>query len=409
MAGLYFAWQEVEHLRANIPESVVVKDGRIVDWFYTSKAGFVMRHKQASVSLTKLRAKFEQASLEHDPPYAILSPFKGKPKLLLKSHYDTQVSLLLNETKAEPFHFVLQKFVPPARDALHTCTFSDGEVRIETTQFSQMYLINGLYSKAPPNKPQEADYIEHKLNERTMRIVMVRHRQFLRQQHPALTQVQVTWVCDEAARLWLLDIGELREGSHVVKPRSKPAYDLNLSFTRRPVSAKTSQKASTNSSFSIGARRESCRGVIPRPPPRSFKVSPRTQLLVRKENASSEPRIRLKDPLPEAPKPDLSREDPKSTASSRDSGDLATTDFWKKGYQDLETQLNDIKELHVRQLKELDLQWRDKCATLYSELMMRSDSEKLKLQTRVSELERQLEQSKEEEYRVEVFHSANHR
>jgi len=357
-----------------------------------------MRHKQTSVSLTKLRGKFEQSASDMDPPYAILSPFKGKSKLLLKSHFETQVGLLLNETKVEPYHFVLQKYVSPCRDALHICTYSQGEVTLQTTQYSQEFLINGLYSKASIAEPQGSDYIDQKLREKTMRVVS-----FLKLKFRELSNVKVTWICNDQGQLWLLNISDLLEGTIQAQPKPKAAYDLNLSFTRRPTSARLVQRPSTNASFTYGARNDS----VPRPPRTSFKVSPRTQLLSRKENASSEPRIRVKD-VPILEKQDLSKEDPKTTASSRDSSD-ASSEFWRKGYRDLEKQMSDMKELHALQLKELDQQWRAKCATLYTELMSRSEAEKAKLQQRVVELQRQLDKSKEEEYKVEVFHNANHR
>jgi hypothetical protein len=173
MAGVYFAWHEVQHLKVNLPDSVVVRDGSIVDWFYTSKAGFVMRHKQTSVSLGKLKAKFEQGGQEPDPPFALMCPFKGRPKLLLKTHFETQVSLLLNQSKTEPYHFVLQKHITPSHDTLFSCLFTDSALTVAKTQFSQEFLINGLYSKVPSSSPHDNEYLENKLRAKAWRVVQV--------------------------------------------------------------------------------------------------------------------------------------------------------------------------------------------------------------------------------------------
>jgi hypothetical protein len=103
---------------------------------------------------------------------------------------------------------------------------------------------------------------------------------------------------------------------------------------------------------------------------------------------------------------EASQEDPKSTASSRDSSDMSG-DFWRKECKDLERRLEETKELHSKQLQELDQQWRAKCATLYTEMLERSEGDKQRLLRRIAELESKVAESKEEEYKVEVFHSAN--
>jgi ribosomal protein L19 len=110
MNELEILWNECGHMTMTIPDTIMIKNKKIQDWLYTSSVinkqkGYIMKHKQSSISISKI---FEVFSSTKDEIVAVMYTVEAKQNLNIEQF--ESILLSINDFTC-PETFVIQKYM----------------------------------------------------------------------------------------------------------------------------------------------------------------------------------------------------------------------------------------------------------------------------------------------------------
>ncbi|CAG9328549.1 unnamed protein product [Blepharisma stoltei] len=405
MTSFSFLWKEKNHLKMRIPDTIVVKDGKISEWFYTSKKGFVMKHKAESATIPKLIKLFENEDEKDDSVIAIQRAVDAasnfQAKALLCSHFDVLIMHMTNESlPLENQNFLIQNFIPPANNLRYITNFNKGSIEIRVEPYDQEYRINGKYSN-----PRKLSIPSNEINENDRKEVDSLARlvcSYIAINYGNVSECELEWIRNSGNEWALINVMRIGQDSSIPQSARTEAVnsnvrDENIAPTsikyRRPPSAprlhmsseerilRSRPPSASNSRITPRQPRRVSDSLLPQPRSASsiHSTSPNT-LTNRSFRFSKETKNHSTQTSDECCgcKDELERSIKEMVAA-------------KKRNEELEEIVIKLEESHKAEIEENDKKWKEKCIEIGNAMGEKLHEERKKYEAKIKMLMKKIE------------------